>query len=351
MSEPVTIEPSEHDLPKVVAPSLADLQVQVLAPLPPDADELVWRLHQRLREHAPRRARKPGEALEIGDEVECDTITLVDGHVLPGAAKYGTAFELREFVHLPGFLDELLTMTAFSAKTFELSLPTDYPDASVAGRSATFFVEVRQAFEVDSVEPDDSEALKRANLGQSVEEAFEIIASEIDRDQGDELLVEATDTVLCALAERIKEEIPEAVIDEELQRIWKRSDGAILTAKEFSPELISRSARSFMTSPSLRAQAEQKIRIGLALGALVESQGLAPRNEGVELLLQTAAEGVDVSYDEAKSAATAEPESAFEITRTALYLEAVEYVMSHAKVEVIDPDCVNAEPQVEGSID
>lgn len=326
-----------YQLPTVDAPSLDDLRVEVMAPAPPSADELIERLHRRLREKASRREREAGEPIAAGDEVECDLITLVDGQVVPGGVMGSARLEVREFLHLPGLLEELLSMTTFSARTFELTLPADYPVPSVAGRTATVFVEARRVFQVEPVLLDDVTSLQAAGLGDSLDEAMETVAAEIDAEQGEELLVLATQTVLDALARRVEEQVPAAAIDEELRQSWLRGEGAVLSTKSLPPELIRHAEARFIEHPTHRAEAEQRIKVGLALGALVEKEGLAPSAETMTMLLETAAEQSQITVEQAKAALKGEPAYALQAGNTALYLNAVEFVMSRARVEVLDP--------------
>lgn len=316
---------------------MEDLRVQVPAARPPSGEELIESLYAHLRAQSPRRERPPGEAIEPGDEVECDVITLVAGRLVPGGIKAGARWEMREFVSLPGLLEQLIGMPAGSAKTFDLELPSDYPVASVAGQTATVYFEARRVFQVDPVDMENPTTLSAAGLGESFEEALEIVAERLDVEQGEGLLVEATQVVLSALAERVREEIPAAAIDEELRQVWQKSEGAVLGRKGFPAEMAAQAQADFLNDPLQRAQAETRIKLGLALGALIEKEGLQPTEDTMSTLLDSAAAEVGVSSEEARRSLAAEPLFALQAGQTALYLNAVEFVMSRAVVEVIDP--------------
>lgn len=325
-----------YQLPSVSAPSLDDLRVEIAAPVPPTAEELVEALHQRLRAHAPRREREAGEAIEVGDEVECDIVTVVAGEVVPGSVKQGARLEMREFLHLPGFIEQLLTMKTFTARTFELTLPDDYPLPNLAGQRATFYVEARRVFQVDTPELDDLASLEAAGLGQSIDEAMETVAAEIDAEQGDELLTDATQLVLEALAQRVEAEVPPAAIDEELRQTWQNTEGALLQQKPFSAEMLEQAQSDFLLNPELRAEAEHRIKVGLALGAIIEQEQLAPSEETMEMLVETAAEVAGTTVDEVKATLSSGPFEAQQAAHTALYHTAVEFVMERAVVEVLE---------------
>jgi trigger factor len=326
----------QYQLPQIDLPDLQNLKVQVLSPRPPDAEDLIEHLHQKLRAQAPRREKKPGEPIELGDEVECDIVTVVDGVVLPGSVKQGALLEMREFSHLPGFIEQVLQMTTFTARTFELTMPADYPIEGFRGKSATFYVEARRAFQVDEPSMEDPVALEGAGLGGDIEQAMEAVAAEIDEEQGQQMLIEASQAVLDVVADRVQETVPEAAIDEELRLLWQRSEAPVLESREFSSELVEQALNDFLDDADLRAQAAHRIKVGLVLGALVREQNLAPSAEVMTTLLKTAADQVGVTFEEARESLAEDPVEAQKAGYAALYQTAVEYLMERAEVEVLD---------------
>lgn len=323
-----------YQLPKVDPPSLEGLQVQVLDPPFPDGEELVERLYERLRETAPRRERKSGEALVLGDEVECDILTLVGGRLVPGGIRTGVRLDLQEFLDFPGLLEGFLSMTAFSAKTIELTLSSDYPLEELRGRPASMYLEVRRACEVDPVDLEDPVALQRAGLGENLEQAIAAVSAEFDEVQGDLMLAYATSAVLEAVASRVEAEVPAAAVDEELRLAWYEREGAFLEARPFPKELVEDSQRAYLSDPHARHDAQERIKIGLALAAIVEREKLAPEEETMDMLIATAAAAARVTPEQAKASLKADPQQARQAASTALYLRAVEWVMSQVKFDV-----------------
>jgi trigger factor len=335
--EDAAFTPSAYQLPAVEVPCLDDLRVQVEAPPSPTAEELIERLHSRLREWTRRRERRAGEPIEVGDEVECDLVTLVEQRVVPGGVMAAARLEVREFLHLPGMLEQLLALSPGATTTFQLTLPANYPVASLAQRQATVFLRVRRVFQLDSVSLDDLSALRAAGLGESLDEALETVAAEIDAEQANQLMVSATQTVLNSLADRLTVELPPQAIDQELRLSWQRDQQALLGDSPFAGDLARRAEADFLSDPRHRSEAERRIKVGMALGALIEQQGLAPDAEIMTMLLESAAEQSQSTLDEVKAVLRAEPARAFEAGTRALHLKAIEYVMSRAHIEVLDP--------------
>jgi len=311
--------------------------ISLQSPPSPDADTLVRRLHERLRTAAARRERSPGECLEAGDDIQCDLLTVVEGRILPGSAQKATLLELRPFVHLPGLYEGILRIPVFSAATVPLTLPPDYPVAGYAGASAHLYVEVRRAWAVDMPALDDTQALKNAGLGSSPEEAMQRLADDLEAELADELLLEATQSVLDRVAAETTVEGLAEKVDAELLRQWQRGDGDFLAEKGFSSEIQASARADFLADPGLRAQAERQIRIHAGLGARIERQQLQVAPDCADDLLQQVADSMGLELSHLKKALADDPVAAREVAYTALYLTAVRQAVAEARFEVVDP--------------
>ncbi len=321
----------------LVLPKLSDLEVFVLAPSPPDCDELIESLHQQLWKTAPRSERSPGDRVKCGDEIECTVVTVVNGIVVPGTPVKSSRFEVREFVHLPGFKEQLEQMTTFSASTFDLKLPTNYPVPTYSDQTATFYVEVQRAFEVHMPNLDDPEALSEAGLGASIEEALKSVAALKDDEQGQELLQAGLTGALETLVEEIDLELPEELVERELHRLWESSDGAVLKELEFSEGELALARETFARDPRFRTEVVERLTLGLGLAKLIEQENLTLNPEQVEVflndVLDQAGLAVEAAVEELRRDSTL-----VEVTaRTALARVASEHLMSQVKITVLEP--------------
>lgn len=326
-----------YQLPTIQPPSLEGLTVTLRTPTI-EADDLMEALHQRLRAVCQRREREAGEPIAPGDEVLCDLITLVDGRTIPGGTRRGAEFEVREFLHLPGFIDQVIGMETFSAKTFELRLPEDnYPAPGLAGKTATYYLENRGAVEVGIPELDDADLLAKAGLGNSLEEAMEHLAQELDAEQGQALLIEASQAALSALAKRVEATIPPAAVDEELYQLWQKNDALVFQGKPFSNDFVEAARTDFVSDPNRRSEAEERIKIGLALGSLIESEGLEPSSQVLEELLSPISAQLSLTLEEAKECLKENRQELQLVGRLALYQEAVSFVIARTSFEFLTP--------------
>jgi trigger factor len=245
---------------------------------------------------------------------------------------------MRPFMQLPGLLESLVGMTAGTSKTFDLVLPENYPITELAGKTAEVQVYVHEIYEVETPELDDLSAIRGSGLGNSLDEAMDAVAAEIDEEQGAQLLVDASEAVLWEFSDRVQGEVPEEAIDEELRRSWEEQQGELLADMGLAEDVREDSRQSYIASPQHREDVRRRLLIGMGLAALVEAEGIAPSAEVMQTLLDSAADAVGRDSEAVKEALAADPERARQAAETALHLTAVEFVMERAKVEVIDPE-------------
>src|SRR5579871_5516392 len=221
-------------LPDIPAPSLADLEVTVPAGEPISEDALTARLEQLARSVADKRERELGEAVQPGDEVCLDLLGYANGRLIPFSARGQLWTGIAPAAMLPGFYEGLVGVPVGEGKRIELTLPDDYPVASLRGAAATFLADVRAAIEVRMPDPASPDFLQRAGRGDSLEAVMAGLLAELEAEERDERWVEAQDGVLDALLERARIEIPDELVNEEIHRRWTATEAPLLFEKDFT---------------------------------------------------------------------------------------------------------------------
>lgn len=321
-------------LPEVAPPSLEDLAVEVPAVGPVTEAELLARFAELRREHAVRRDRAFGEELQPGDDVQLDVLGYRDGKLIPFSVRMGQWAPLAPSRELPGFFEALAGNPLGDGLELELTLPADYAVERLRGQPARFLVDVRAAREVTLPAEDDPEFLKRLDRGRTLDEVMAALRGELVAEHEDLQLLMAQEAVLDALAARTAAQVPKALVDEEVTRRWADSEGKFLEARKFVPEERQEALLSWLSDPGTRAEAERRLRIGLALGAVARAAKLelTPRKLEELVVLVGAEHGV-----EAKQAAAALKDSRAateKMVQAGWHLLAVEHVMARAKVTV-----------------
>ena len=326
----------ELTLPRASVPSLHDLEVTVVSPSAPTADELIEQLYERLRASAPRRERGKGEVLELGDDVICDLAVTVDGHLIPGGVRAWTNLELREYPLLPGLVEALIGSSPQTEVQTRITLPADYPAEQFAGREAELSVFVHQAFEIAQPDMEDAAALGKAGLGSGINEAMQILADELDEEKGQQLLLKATQEVLAEFGRRVRVEISEGLIDSELQRVWEESFEDALARMGFEDGQIDDAWYDYAEDPALREEVATRLKTDAGLRAVAEQEEFAPDLKDIDEFLAGTAEAVGVSRESASQWIREQEELSRTVINSSIHRQAIEYVMARAKINVLD---------------
>lgn len=329
---------SGPQLPKIKAPSLEGIEVDVLAPRLPEAKDLIRRLEKHLHDKASRREREVGEQTAGSDDIEVDLLVFADGVPIASGVQRSLRCWLQQLDYLPGLTEELVGMQVGSAKMVALDMPADSWLDELAAKSLSVYVELKKAWQVEPCEVEDEARLQAAGLGDSLKAALELMADEIDSEQGEELMLVATQTVLAAVAARVTEEVDDELVDIELKAIWNKGPGELLAQPDFDPRLSQVGLQGFLANPSLRSQARERLKINLAMAALIEEENLTPSEEVMDTLIESAATLIGLGADKVRQSLATNKLYATEAVTSALYLTAVGFIMARAKVNVIDEE-------------
>lgn len=269
------------ELPDVAAPDLSGLVVTVPAPAPITADQVLERLNERLREGASRRDRAANEGLAPGDDVQLTVIGYANQRIVPSTLRVAQWSELRPIPTVPGFFERLVEVGAVG-KRLQLNL------AQSSGLSTRFLVSVLAARAVEPLDPDDAAVLRKVGLGSSINEAVTLIIQELEDELVLKLQLTAQRLVLEALAARTKVRLSRSVIDAELALRWRTLEASLEPLQFDTAERVELMS-SLLDDPALRAEAEQRLTIALALRAIAKTGKGAPTADAASKFAQQAA--------------------------------------------------------------
>jgi trigger factor len=330
---PEALPRHQHSLPPVKAPSLENLKVTVPGPEELTEAELLARLHELALERAEKRERAPGEPVRMGDLVLLDTLGYAEGQLIPFSARADLELEMAPQAMLPGFCEALEGTPVGEGRELDLTLPEDYPVEHLRGVKATFLVDVLAAEEPELPEPESPEFLRLVDLGDTIEEVLEAVAEELAQEQAEELWLEAQELVLDELVLRTEEvALPPALVDEEIREQWRAAELPLLQEKDFGPDELQEALDGWLDDEATRVDAERRLRVSLALRAIIERDRLQLTPALLEELLEDAIEPLGLSLEEARQA-LADPEAAAPIREAAMHLLAVDHVMAQARIQ------------------
>lgn len=204
----------------------------------------------------------------------------LEPEVFPGGSAQDFQVELSEGKFIPGFVEQMVGMTASQTKELSVEFPQDYASPELAGKPAIFTVTVKEIKEKELPDLDDdfaqevSEFETMAELQESIESRFK---SEAERTTQQNI----RGALVNALLEKVEVEIPETMIRQEVD--------AILTQRAMQLEQYGIDVKQLYTQDNIpqmrdrsRPEAVARIQQELALEEIAKQQSLEPDEAEIE---------------------------------------------------------------------
>ena len=311
-----------------------------------DVDEAIDRLRLRFAElHDVDRPVKEGDFLTV------DTHILKGGATLIGESQTDAQLEVDKERLIPGLADGLIGQTRNDTRDIRLKLPEDYPKRDLAGSDVIFRVTVKGIKE-RQLPPLDDTLAQQVGRGQTLDELRQEIRDELQEaaDKADEQRFE--NDVLKALDERMEVEVPEALIEREVNRDVRELETRL--QEQLGMRLDSYLQQTSSSLDVLRAErrprAVQKVRLELALESVAEREGLTVSDAEVEEAVNQAI-AEDPHESHRRDLRTADPVKAY-FRQQLLMRKTIDYLSAMAAPEssdTMEPPAATSELQEAGT--
>jgi trigger factor len=290
------------DLPEKGAPLAFTIEVSVVPPArlgeyrgievgrrePRVDDQEVQAELERMRESLASLEtveRKAGE----GDFLVMDYVGQVDGTVFEGGEGRGQVVELGSGRLIPGFEEQLAGASAGDERTVELTFPDDYPAEQLAGKEASFAVEVKEVKQKRLPELDDDFAVEAGGY-DSLDELRAEIESRIEQAEERAIEAEFREAAVDAVVDQAKIEVPHELVHSKAHEMWHRT-ARRLAAQGINPEqylsMAGKTEEELVVDSE--SDAETALKREAVLAAIVEAEGIEVSDEEIEQALRASA--------------------------------------------------------------
>ncbi|MEZ0119598.1 MULTISPECIES: trigger factor [Heyndrickxia] len=244
-----------------------------------DVEEELKKLQERLAELV---IKEDGEA-EMGDTVVIDFEGFVDGEAFEGGSAENYSLELGSGNFIPGFEEQLAGVKTGDEKEIEVTFPEEYHASELAGKKATFKVKVHEIKAKHLPELDDEFAQDADDEVETLDALKEKIQKDLKESKEHAAKHAVEDAVVEKAAENAEMDIPEAMINTELNRMLQEFEQN-LSAQGLNLELYYQF--SGQNEEALRNQmkedAEKRVRFNLTLEAIANAENLEVSDEEVD---------------------------------------------------------------------
>jgi trigger factor len=206
-------------LPKIEVHGLGDIEIERLTVevSPNDIDTVLARLAENNRSYTPK---GDDAAAEAGDRVNLNFTGTVDGEPFEGGSGQDVDLVLGSGKFPPGFESQIEGMKTGEQRTIALAFAESYGQPKLAGKQASFEVTLNAIAAPGGIAIDDSLA---QGLGfEDLPKLKEGIRASIERDYSAASRARWKRILLDALDEKFRFEVPESMVSQEFDGIWRQ---------------------------------------------------------------------------------------------------------------------------------
>jgi trigger factor len=245
-------------------------------------DEQINRGLEVLREqHARLDAAPAGHAIDDGDYVILDLEGSLDGKPLEGTKKDGQLHKVGSNAAILGLeIDRHVTgKHEGEAVTIPQPYPSNHPDHRVAGKTVSFALTIK-AVKQKMLPALDDEFAKDCGPYTSLQEIKDRLQSEMEKALKKEIEETYKDTILKRLVETHHFDLPETLIERELEAIVRQQVQQQQRRGGADPSAVTQDNLKKVRDDN-RQEAERRVKIGLILEAIAEKEGLSVTQDDI----------------------------------------------------------------------
>ncbi len=270
-------------LPVIDAPSIDGLKLKKLT-VPVSDEQITEALSgiagQNKSYKDAAKTKKAGE----GDQIIIDFVGKLDGVEFEGGKAEDAPLVIGSGQFIPGFEEQLTGVKTGDETTITVTFPEDYQAAHLAGQEATFDITVKQVKVETETKIDDEFA---TNLGlDSLEKLKEIMKAQLEQQTAGLTRTQMKRSLLDQLAEGHDFAVPETMVEAEFEQIWAQLQQE--AAKEDDPAAALKQIEE--EKYEYKSIAERRVRLGLLLSEVGQSNGVEVSAQEMSMLIQQAAQ-------------------------------------------------------------
>jgi trigger factor len=255
----------------------------------------------RLQEQQAELVVKEDGAIENGDTVNLDFEGFVDGEAFEGGKAENYSLEIGSGSFIPGFEEQLVGEKAGAEKDVNVTFPEEYHAEELAGKPAVFKVKIHDIKSKQLPELNDEFAKEAEGDAETLEDLKKELRTKLEESKKQEAENQTRETVIEKASENAEIEIPEAMVNTELDRMVQEF-GQRLQMQGMNLDLYYQFSGT--SEEALREQmkedAQKRVRTNLVLEAIVEAENIEVSEEEIDAELNKMAEMYKMEVEQIK---------------------------------------------------
>ncbi|PEJ99287.1 trigger factor [Bacillus wiedmannii] len=266
-------------------------------------DEDVENELKSLQERQAELVVKEEGTVENGDTAVIDFEGFVDGEAFEGGKGENYSLAIGSGTFIPGFEEQVIGLKSGDSKEVEVSFPEEYHAAELAGKPATFKVTIHEIKTKELPELNDEFAKEADEEVATLDELKTKLRTNLEEGKKHEAENKVRDEVVELAAANAEIEIPEAMIDTELDRMVREFEQR-LSQQGMNLELYYQftGTDADKLKEQMKEDAQKRVRINLVLEAIIEAENIEVTEEEVTAEVEKMAEMYGMPVDAIKQA-------------------------------------------------
>lgn len=239
---------------------------------PADIDGEIKRMQENMAQLVPV---EEDAAVENGNVVSVDYSFSVEGCPEEDASAEDVSVEVGANRMMPGFEEQLVGMRHGEKREVLVTLPAEYRNPAAAGKEGTFRVSLKEIKRKELPELDDEFAQQFGEY-ETMEQLRAKMVEYHQKQETDRIENEVKECVIKALIEKNPLDVPQSMVRRQLDNMLENLKNR-LKNQRMSIEMMGLDDEGFRLR--FRDSAEEKVKGGLLLMALVEKENIDVRDE------------------------------------------------------------------------
>ena len=264
------------------------------------SDEAVEAELKRVQERNARELTREGAA-ENGDIVDIDFEGFVDGVAFEGGKAEHYSLTLGSGSFIPGFEDQIVGHSAGEEFDVNVTFPTEYQAAELAGKAAVFKIKLHEVKYKELPALDDDFA-KDVSEYDTLDELKDSIRNNIKTNLDKQAEQKVENDLMDQVIANMKADIPDAMVDSRIDELVQDFEYRI---SQQGLKLADYLKYMGMNIEQFRAQfkeqADKQVKMRLAMEAIVAKEGITASDEEFEEEVKRIADAYKMEADKVKS--------------------------------------------------
>jgi len=331
--------PYKYDATVEISPEIDDIEYSGLAlkrtNYKASDEEMEAQLKMLQKNFARNEKIDEDRPAQEGDFVLIDFEGFKDGRAFEETAKTEN-FNLKigQGPVLKEFDDQLVGMNPGDHKEFELKFPDDYHNKKLAGLEISFQVtlnEIRQ----EVLPPIDDALAKKAGQYENLDDLKKVILDNLEQGYAKRTEQEMQEQVFTELISRSDFEVPDAMVDMELEGIVEEAVRSF-SYRNVDMEDLGLTRESI--AEKYRDLAVKQVKRHVLLGKLIDQEGLEASDEELEAGLNEMAQNFQQPVEEIKRYYDQNKDKLEFFKHTLLEKKAIKLIIENSKIEDVEPE-------------